>query len=112
MRCDKQDDLIVVDTENNAARRIHVKTGTGTTIAGGHQGGDGGNATDAGLERPHGCGIDHQGNLYIADGINHRVRVVGMRWPAQAFNSLGSGDFGTGRCLLFLEHRPVWVYSL
>ncbi|WP_289091613.1 hypothetical protein [uncultured Sulfitobacter sp.] len=41
--------------------------------------GDGGNATDAGLERPHGCGIDLQGNLYIADGINHRVRVVGMR---------------------------------
>ena len=73
MRCDKRDDLIVVDTENNAVRRIHVKTGTVTTIAGGHQGGDGG------LERPHGCGIDHQGNLYIADGINHRVRVVGMR---------------------------------
>ena len=79
MRCDKRDDLIVVDTENNAVRRIHVKTGTVTTIAGGHQGGDGGNVTDAGLERPHGCGIDHQGNLYIADGINHRVRVVGMR---------------------------------
>ena len=79
MRCDKRDDLIVVDTENNAVRRIHVKTGTVTTIAGGHQGGDGGNATDAGLERPHGCGIDHQGDLYIADGINHRVRVVGMR---------------------------------
>ncbi|HIC14468.1 MAG TPA: hypothetical protein EYO83_04930 [Gemmatimonadetes bacterium] len=49
--------------------------------AGGHQGGDGdgGEATNAGLERPHGCGIDRQGNLYIADGINHRVRVVGMR---------------------------------
>ena len=40
--------------------------------------GDGGPATAAGLERPHGCGIDPQGNLYIADGINHRVRVVGM----------------------------------
>ena len=36
-------------------------------------------ATAAGLERPHGCGIDPQGHLYIADGINHRVRVVGMR---------------------------------
>ena len=81
IRCDHKDNVIVVDTENNAVRRIDVTTGIVTTIAGGHQGGDGdgGNATDAGLERPHGCGIDRQGNLYIADGINHRVRVVGMR---------------------------------
>jgi hypothetical protein len=81
MRCDNHDDLIVVDTENNAIRRIDVKTGIVTTVAGGHQGGDGdgGNATDAGLERPHGLGIDRQGNLFIADGINRRVRVVGMR---------------------------------
>ena len=40
--------------------------------------GDGDPATQAGLERPHGCGIDPQGHLYIADGMNHRVRVVGM----------------------------------
>ena len=73
MRCDNRDDPIVVDTENYAVRRIDVKTATVTTIASGHQGGNGV------LERPHGCGIDHQGNLYIADGINHRVRVVGMR---------------------------------
>jgi len=81
MRCDHHDNVIVVDTENNAVRRIDTNSGIVTTIAGGHQGGDGdgGNATDAGLERPHGCGIDRQGNLYIADGINHRVRVVGLR---------------------------------
>jgi hypothetical protein len=81
IRCDHHDNIIVVDTENNAIRRIDAVTGIVTTIAGGHQGGDGdgGPATAAGLERPHGCGIDLQGNLYIADGINHRVRVVGMR---------------------------------
>jgi len=81
MRCDNRDNLIVVDTENNAVRHIDVATGIVTTIAGGHQGGDGdgGDALDAGLERPHGCGVDNQGNLYIADGINHRVRVVGRR---------------------------------
>ena len=81
IRCDHHDNIIVVDTENNAVRLIDASTGAVTTIAGGHQGGDGdgGPATQAGLERPHGCGIDSLGNLYIADGINHRVRVVGMR---------------------------------
>jgi sugar lactone lactonase YvrE len=80
IRCDHQNNVIVVDTENHAIRRIDAITGIVTTIAGGHQGsdGDGGPATAAGLERPHGCGIDPQGNLYIADGINHRVRVVDM----------------------------------
>ena len=80
IRCDHQDNVIVVDTENHAIRRIDGVTGIVTTIAGGHRGGDGdgGRATDAGLERPHGCGIDPQGHLYIADGMNHRVRVVGM----------------------------------
>ena len=80
MRCDHQDNLIVVDTENHAIRLIDAMTGIVTTIAGGQQGGggDGGPATEAGLERPHGCGIAPQGHLYIADGINHRVRVVGM----------------------------------
>jgi hypothetical protein len=80
IRCDHHDNIIVVDTENHAIRRIDAVTGIVTTIAGGHQGsdGDGGPATEAGLDRPHGCGIDPQGNLYIADGINHRVRVVGM----------------------------------
>ena len=37
MRCDNRGGLIVVDTENNAVRRIDVKTGTVTTIAGGHR---------------------------------------------------------------------------
>jgi hypothetical protein len=80
IRCDHRDNVIVVDTENHAIRRIDAVTGVVITIAGGHQGGDGdgGLATKAGLERPHGCGIDAQGHLYIADGMNHRVRVVGM----------------------------------
>ena len=78
LRCDAQGNVLVVDTENHAIRRIDADTGIVTTIAGGRQegGGDGGPATDAGLDRPHGCCVDAQGNLYIADSNNHRVRVV------------------------------------
>ena len=78
LRCDANDNIIVVDTENHAIRRIDANTGIVTTIAGGQLGGhgDGGPATDAGLDRPHGCGIAANGAIYIADSNNHRVRVV------------------------------------
>ena len=78
LRCDLQGNVLVVDTENHAIRRIDAVTGIVTTVAGGRQGGygDDGPATAAGLDRPHGCCVDAQGNLYIADSNNHRVRVV------------------------------------
>lgn len=80
LRCDAQDNVVVVDTENHAIRLIHADTGIVTTIAGGRLGGegDGGAATEAAMDRPHGCGIDTDGNIFVADSNNHRVRVVGV----------------------------------
>ena len=78
IRCDSEGNVVVVDTENHAIRRIDVVTGIVTTVAGGQLGehGDGGPATDAGLGRPHGCDIAADGSIYIADSNNHRVRAV------------------------------------
>ena len=78
LRCDAAGNIMVVDTENHAIRRIDVSTGIVTTVAGGQLGGhgDGGPATGAGLDRPHGCEIAADGSIYIADSNNHRVRVV------------------------------------
>ena len=38
--------------------------------------GDGGTATSAGMNLPHGVAYDTSGNLFIADTYNHRVRRV------------------------------------
>jgi streptogramin lyase len=78
IRADRAGHLYVVDTENHAIRKIDAKSGLVSTVAGGRQGsgGDGGPATRAGLDRPHGCVVDARGRLYIADSNNHRVRLV------------------------------------
>jgi streptogramin lyase len=78
IRCDVDGNVYVVDTENHSIRKIDRKTMKVTTVAGGRKGneGDGGDATKAGLGRPHGCVLDKDGTLYIADSENHRVRVV------------------------------------
>ncbi len=81
IRCDAAGNIFVVDCENHCVRKIDAKANVVTTVAGGRKGpgGDGGPATAAGMDRPHGCCIDALGNLYIADTNNHRVRMVRLR---------------------------------
>ncbi|MCI0357064.1 MAG: hypothetical protein L0211_01085, partial [Planctomycetaceae bacterium] len=73
--------VYVVDTENHAIRRIDLAAGTISTIAGGGPqqkrfGGDGGPATMAAMDRPHGIGLGPDGTVYIGDTNNHRVRRI------------------------------------
>ena len=77
--------VLLVDTENQAIRLIDLKNQTVTTIAGwGPEnrgfGGDGGPgySADTRLDRPHGIGVGPDGNAYIGDTNNHRVRRVSM----------------------------------
>lgn len=76
--------FFIADKANSCVRAVDGD-GTITTVAGtcGEQGhtGDGGLATEALLNRPYGIALDADGNLYIADTHNHRIRVV---WGADA----------------------------
>lgn len=78
MAIDRDGSLLIVDTENHAIRRIDRATGTVTTIAGGRKGtnGDGGSASRAGLDRPHGAVVGPDRAIYIGDTNNHRIRKV------------------------------------
>jgi sugar lactone lactonase YvrE len=81
VRCDGAGNVYVVDTENHSVRFLDVKAQKVSTVAGGRNGGggDGGDATRAELDRPHGCVVDKDDILYIADTNNHRVRRVTPR---------------------------------
>lgn len=71
--------LVVVDTENQVIREVDPVAGSIRTVAGigpkarGY-GGDGGPATAAKTDRPHGICVGPDGAVYIGDTNNHRVR--------------------------------------
>jgi sugar lactone lactonase YvrE len=74
------DSVFVADTGNNRVRMISAD-GTISTFAGtGDAGyaGDGGVATQAVLNSPEGLAVDAEGNLYVADTFNGRVRRVDL----------------------------------
>jgi hypothetical protein len=70
--------LYISDTINNRIRQVNA-AGLINTIAGigtAGFGGDGGPATSASLNQPRDVAFDTAGNLYIADTLNYRIRMV------------------------------------
>jgi sugar lactone lactonase YvrE len=70
--------LYIADAGNNRARKVDTY-GIISTVAGNGSAaysGDGGSATNAGLNSPSGVALDAAGNLYISDQYNERIRKV------------------------------------
>ena len=71
--------MFIADASNNVIRMVAAGTGLISTVAGDGTagfGGDGAAATLAKLNTPVGVAIDGSGNIYIADQINHRIRML------------------------------------
>lgn len=74
---DSSGSLYIADYFNNRVRK--VSGGFMTTVAGNGvaaYGGDGGPAINGSLQGPTGLAVDANGNLYIADSHNNRIREI------------------------------------
>ncbi len=77
---DAAGNVFIADTYNEVVREVNASTGIINTIAGtpvqaGYSG-DGGPATSALMNTPIGVRVDKNGNLFIADSDNQRIRMV------------------------------------
>lgn len=75
---DSTGNLFIADTDDNIVLEVNL-AGVVSTVAGsGVQGfaGDGGAAASAQLDTPTGVAVDANGNIYIADSHNNRIREV------------------------------------
>ncbi len=92
--------LFIADTGNNRIRKVSPD-GIITTIAGTGEmgfGGDGGPALEARFAYPVAIAIDGQGNLYIADFNNHRIRKISPNGIISSIAGNGESEYnGDGK---------------
>ncbi len=76
---DSANNLYIADTSNSVIRKVTTSTGIISTVAGtitSGFSGDEGPAVGAQLHYPDGVAVDASGNIYIADRLNSRIRMV------------------------------------
>ncbi len=90
---DSQGSLYLSDTYGHVVRKV-VPGGSISTVAGGRFGpaADGGAATSAALKFPKGVAVDPAGNLFVADSLNQRVRIISATGVINT--AAGSGTAG------------------
>ena len=70
--------LYIADSKNNCIRKVNtngiISTVVGNTTT--TYSGDGGQASSAGLNAPTGVTFDANGNMYVVDYMNNRIRMV------------------------------------
>lgn len=94
------DDGLFISTQGGRIRYVDPLTGVISTVAGNGCDpffdfcdlGDGGPAVDASLDTPEDLKVDANGNLYIADTLNQRVRFVNAM--TGIINTLAGSGFG------------------
>lgn len=94
---DEDGSLYIADSDNDRVRKVDVKTGVITTVAGDGNSvlrGDGGPAVEASLRYPAGLSID-QDILYIADTGHHLIRIVSLK-TGIIVSLAGNGQPGRG----------------
>lgn len=104
---DSEGNAYIADTDNHVIRKV-TPDGVLSRVAGtGGPGfkGDGEPATSAGLYRPVGVALDREGNLYIADSFNARVRKV---TPDGIIQSVA----GTGKYQIDGDNGPATSASI
>jgi streptogramin lyase len=77
IRFDAKGDLYIAERDNHVIRKVDMKSGVISSVAGTGSpgfGGDGGPGTKAQLRQPHSIFFDRDGSLLICDIGNHRIR--------------------------------------
>ncbi len=109
MAVDSQGDIYLVELLGNRVRRI-TPDGTVSTLAGtGAPGYADGPGSTAQFSGPESLDVDDQGNVYVADSANHRIRVIGPDGTVSTLAGVGEAGYRDGPATQAQFHYPTGV---
>jgi len=113
-----QENLYIADLGSVRIRKIDLKTGNISTVAGNGKKGvptDGANATEAPLSDPRACDIDSKGRLYILERNGDALRVVENGKIRTVIGGMtvtsldGKANVSAGKGNLLRGPKLIWV---
>jgi hypothetical protein len=110
---DRDGNIVIADSLYHRIRRV-TPEGIITTIAGNGIpwfAGDGGPASAASLQYPTGVAIDRDGNVFIADAANHRIRRIDAQGTITTVAGTGGAGYAGdgGPATKAMLHHPTGV---
>jgi sugar lactone lactonase YvrE len=109
---DSSGNLYVADTFNNRIRKISPSGAVSTIAGSGGQGFSDGQGTSAMFTYPWGIAVDSNGNLYVVDTFNHKIRKISPSGSVSTFAGSSSGySDGQGTSALFSYPQGIAVDS-
>ncbi len=101
--------IYVADRDNHRIRKISTD-GMVTTVAGSGSGFADGAAATAKFNQPIDVAVDAQGNIFVADNSNHRIRKITPAGIVSTFAGNGTGAFADGTGTAAQLRQPSGIY--
>jgi sugar lactone lactonase YvrE len=105
---DKKDFVYVCDRGADKIRKISPN-GIVTTLAGSSTGYSDGTGSQAIFNNPRGVAVDSNGNVYVADTENHRIRKITPSGVVTTLAGSGKADYGDGIGLEAKFNFPIGI---
>ncbi len=107
---DQSNNILVADALNHTIRRVDPGNNVSTIAgAGGTSGSNDGNVSMARFNLPSDIDVDENGNLYVADYANHKIRIIKTNSIVETLAGTGSSGFVDGPATDAQFNFPIGV---